>query len=154
MVNSVFLEAFDEVFKPLGFRKKSANWYRVSGELYCVVGLQKSSWDESFYVNVGFSLAEKVKTGWLPESRCLVRFRVDSIASISEDGLRLLSGEVTEGGKESEFRVSLVERIVVPVALVVGPIGTLDDLKSLLQSGVSGQVFIHREIRDVLLDSE
>ncbi|WP_066943736.1 DUF4304 domain-containing protein [Streptomyces lushanensis] len=154
MVNSVFVEAFVEVFKPLGFRKKSANFYRVSGDLYCVVGLQGSSWDESCYVNVGFAPAEKAKAGWLPESQCLVRFRADAIASISDDELKLLSREVTEGGKESEFRVSLVERIAVPVALTVGSIGALEDLKSLLQSGISGQVFIHREIRDVLLDSE
>ncbi|MFI6700568.1 DUF4304 domain-containing protein [Streptomyces sp. NPDC050509] len=154
MANSVFLEAFNEVFKPLGFRKKSANWYRVSGELYCVVGLQESGWDKSCYVNVGFAPAEKAKAGWLPESQCLVRFRVDSLASISDDGLKLLSGDAAEGGKESEFRVSLVERIAAPAALAVDPIETLEDLKSLLQSGVSGQVFVHREIKDVLLDSE
>ncbi len=72
MINSVLLEAFNEVFKSLGSRKKSANWYRVSGDLYCIVGVQESHWDESCYVNVGFTPAANVKAGWLPESKCLV----------------------------------------------------------------------------------
>lgn len=154
MDNSVFVEAFNEVFKPLGFRKKSANWYRVSGSLYCVVGLQKSNWDDSCYVNVGFATAEKAKAGWLPESQCLVRFRADAIASISSDALKLLAGEAPERYKESNFRLSLVEEFAVPVALTVDSIRALEDLKPLLQSGVSGQVFIHRAIRDLLLESD
>ncbi|MER8072594.1 DUF4304 domain-containing protein [Streptomyces sp. NPDC094034] len=154
MVHSALLEAFDDVLRPLGFRKKSGSWYRISGDLYGLVGVQKSSWDESYYVNVGFAPAGKVKEGWLPESKCLVRFRVDAITSISRKGLELLSVEGEEVARSDELRSSLVEEIVVPVALLVDPIGSLGDLKSLLRSGVSGRVFIHHEIREKMFSGE
>ncbi|MYU56471.1 MULTISPECIES: DUF4304 domain-containing protein [Streptomyces] len=151
MVNSILLEALNEVFKPLGFRKKSANWYRMSGDLYCVVSVQESSWDESCYVNIGFAPAVKVKEGWLPESKCLVRFRVDAITSISREGLDLLSGEVVEARGDGGLRVDFVEKVASPVALAVNSIESIQDLKSLLRTSVNDQVFIHREIRDELL---
>ncbi|MEU2747851.1 DUF4304 domain-containing protein [Streptomyces collinus] len=152
MVNSILLEALNEVFKPLGFRKKSANWYRVSGDLYCVVGVQESHWDESCYVNVGFAPAVNVKAGWLPESKCLVRFRADAITSISREDLDLLSGRAAETSGEDDLRVGLVEKIATPVARAVNPIESIQGLKSLLRTSVSDQVFIHREIRGELLE--
>lgn len=152
MGNSILLEALNEVFKPLGFRKKSANWYRVSGDLYCVVGVQESRWDESCYVNVGFAPAVNVKAGWLPESKCLVRFRADAITSISREDLDLLSGEVTETSEEDGLRADLVEKIATPVARAVNPVESIQGLKSLLRTSVSDQVFIHREIRGELLE--
>ncbi|RMB81837.1 DUF4304 domain-containing protein [Streptomyces shenzhenensis] len=151
MVNSILLEALNEVFKPLGFRKKSANWYRVSGDLYCVVGVQESRWNESCYVNVGFAPAVNVKAGWLPESKCLVRFRADAITSISREDLDLLSGEAVETSGEDDLRVGLVEKIAAPVARAVNSIESIQGLKSLLRTSVSDQVFIHREIRGELL---
>lgn len=152
MVNSILLEALNEVFKPLGFRKKSANWYRVSGDLYCVVGVQESHWDESCYVNVGFAPAVNAKAGWLPESKCLVRFRADAITSISREDLDLLSGQAAEAQGEDSLRMSLVQKIAAPVARAVNPIESIQGLKSLLRTSVSDQVFIHREIRGELLE--
>lgn len=154
MINSILLEALNEVFKPLGFRKKSANWYRVSGDLYCVVGVQESRWDESCYVNVGFAPAVNVKAGWLPESKCLVRFRADAITSISREDLDLLSGEAPATSGEDDLRVGLVEKIATPVARAVNSIENIQGLKSLLRTSVSDQVFIHREIRGELLEGE
>ncbi|MET7361772.1 DUF4304 domain-containing protein [Streptomyces sp. NPDC005562] len=152
MVNSLLLEAFNEVFKPLGFRKKSASWYRVSGDLYCVVAVQESSWDESCYVNVGFAPAAHVKAGWLPEVKCLVRFRADAITSISREDLDLLCGQAAETCGEDFLRMGLVEKIATPVARAVNPIGSIQGLKSLLRSRVSDQVFIHREFRGELVE--
>ncbi|WP_078883579.1 DUF4304 domain-containing protein [Streptomyces sp. CNQ431] len=152
MINSVLLEALNEVFKSLGFRKKSANWYRVSGDLYCIVGVQESRWDESCYVNVGFTPAVNVEAGWLPESKCLVRFRADAITSISREDLDLLSGEAVKASGEDDLRVGLLEKIANPTARAVDPIENMQDLKSLLRTSVSDQVFIHREIRGELLE--
>ncbi|NVI33154.1 DUF4304 domain-containing protein [Streptomyces sp. CAI-17] len=152
MINSVLLEALNEVFKSLGFRKKSANWYRVSGDLYCIVGVQESRWDESCYVNVGFTPAVNVKAGWLPESKCLVRFRADAIASISREDLDLLSGEAAKASGEDDLRVGLLEKIANPTARAVDSVENMQDLKSLLRTSVSDQVFMHREIRAELLE--
>ncbi|WP_075021409.1 DUF4304 domain-containing protein [Actinomadura madurae] len=154
MVNSILLEAINEVLVPLGFRRKSANWCRVSGDLYCVVNVQKSRWDESCYVNVGFTPAAKVKTGWLSESKCLVRFRVDAISSISREGLELLSGGWVDASGEREFRGDVVDKIATPVARTVDSIASMQDLKYLLHTSISDQVFIHREVRDELLEED
>lgn len=152
MINSILLEAFNEVFNSLGFRKKSANWYRVSGDLYCIVGVQESRWGESCYVNVGFTPAVNVKAGWLPESKCLVRFRADAITSISREDLDLLSGEAAKASGEDDLRVGLLEKIANPAARAVDPVENMQNLKSLLRTSVSDQVFMHREIRGELLE--
>ncbi|MEU4173308.1 DUF4304 domain-containing protein [Streptomyces sp. NPDC026665] len=151
MVNPILLEALNEAFKPLGFRKKSASWYRVTGNLYCVVSAQVSGWDESCYVNIGFAPAAKVETGWLPESKCLVRFRVDAITSISREGLDLLAEEGISKHNDSDLHAELVEKIATPVAELVNSIENTQDLKSLLRTEISEQVFIHREMIDELL---
>ncbi|MGK5446738.1 DUF4304 domain-containing protein [Streptomyces radiopugnans] len=119
-----------------------------------VVGVQESRWDESCYVNVGFAPAVNVKAGWLPESKCLVRFRVDAITSISREDFDLLSGRAAETSGEDDLRVGLVEKIATPVARAVNPIESIQGLKSLLRASVSDQVFIHREIRGELLEEE
>ncbi|MFE1691611.1 DUF4304 domain-containing protein [Streptomyces albidoflavus] len=152
MINSILLEALNEIFKPLGFKKKAANWYRVSGDLYCIVGVQESRWDESCYVNIGFAPAVNAKTGWLPESKCLVRFRADAITSISREDLDLLSEGAAKVSGEDDLRVGLIEKIATPVARAVNPIENIQALKSLLRASVSDQVFIHREIRGELLE--
>ncbi|WP_437036066.1 DUF4304 domain-containing protein [Streptomyces sp. enrichment culture] len=152
MVNSILLKALNEVFKPLGFRKKSASWFRVSGDVYCVVAVQESRWDESCYVNVGFAPAVNVKAEWLPEAKCLVRFRADAISSISREDLGLLSGQAAEARGEDSLRMGLVEKIATPVARAVNPIDSIQGLKCLLHTSVSDQVFIHREIRAELLE--
>ena len=152
MVSSILTEALNDVFKPLGFRKKSANWYRVSGDLYCVVNVQKSPWgDGSCDVNIGFAPAVKAEKGWLPESKCLLRFRAGAITSVSREGLNLLSVETAELRGEDALRADLVEKIADPVARAVNPIDSIQGLRSLLRTNVNNQVFIHRELQDELM---
>ncbi|WP_402462183.1 DUF4304 domain-containing protein [Isoptericola aurantiacus] len=150
MPNSNLVEAFKQAFKPLGFKKKVANWYRSSGDLYTVVGLQDSSWDGSNYVNIGFAPVAYAKSGWLADSKCLVRFRAESITSISRDSLILLSGRTMKEVAGDDLRAAVLEHIANPVARVVDPVEDIQDLKMLLRTKVSDQVFIHRDIKKEL----
>lgn len=85
------VEVVSEVLAPLGLKRRSNSWYRAGKDVYAVVSLQRSSWDSSVYVNVGFSPVEQADRGWLPDSKCQVRFRVDAVRSVSPAASALLS---------------------------------------------------------------
>jgi len=88
-----------------GFRRRGDSWHRLGPDLYSVVHLQPSRWDSSFYLNLGFAPAGRVVRGWLPESKCLVRFRVEAIKKLSPGDLRLLNGDAFSHMGEPEWRV-------------------------------------------------
>lgn len=44
----------DEIFAPLGFKRKGNNWVINSEELCKLINLQKSNYGNAFYVNYGY----------------------------------------------------------------------------------------------------
>ncbi|MQS07542.1 DUF4304 domain-containing protein [Streptomyces alkaliphilus] len=147
MVQSAVVRVVDESIKPLGFQRRGHSWYRITSDLYSVINVQKSRWSESCYINIGFSPSGQVENLWLPESRCQVRFRLDSLKRITREGLLLLEGGTDQ---EVKLRASLVEKIGNPLAQFVVGVTNLDDLRGALNSDVTGNVFIHGEIRPLL----
>lgn len=150
MQNAV-VRVIGEALKPLGFQRHGHSWYRVTSDLYAVINVQKSRWDESCYVNIAFSPAGQSENAWIPESKCQVRFRLDSLKSIPPEALLLL-GETTGEIDEHALRSSLAERIGAPIAQFMRGITSIDELKGVLDSKVTERVFVHREMRS-LLDS-
>ncbi|BBJ46895.1 hypothetical protein SSPO_096130 [Streptomyces antimycoticus] len=151
-VQSAVVRVIGGAVKPLGFQRHGHSWYRVISDLYAVINVQKSRWDESCYVNIAFSPASQAENSWLPESKCQVRFRLDSLKSVTPEGLLLLRGDSGREVAEVEFRSSLAGKIGTPVAQFMSGITGLGDLKDALDSAVTERVFVHREMRS-LLDS-
>lgn len=48
------LRLIDEIFLPLGFKRKGNNWCFDCDELLKIVNLQKSNYGNSFYINYGY----------------------------------------------------------------------------------------------------
>lgn len=48
------IKLIDEMFIPLGFKRKGNNWFFSNNELVKLVNLQKSNYSNSFYINYGF----------------------------------------------------------------------------------------------------
>lgn len=48
------IKLLDDIFIPLGFKRKGNNWVFNGDELSKVVNLQKSNYSNAFYVNYGF----------------------------------------------------------------------------------------------------
>ncbi|MEU7365894.1 DUF4304 domain-containing protein [Streptomyces hygroscopicus] len=151
-MQSAVVRVIGEAVKPLGFQRHGHSWYRVTSDLYAVINVQKSRWDESCYVNIAFSPVSQAENSWLPESKCQVRFRLDSLKSVTPEGLRLLGVDSGREVSEVEFRSSLASKIGTPIAQFMSRITGLDDLKDALDSVVTERVFVHRGMRS-LLDS-
>ncbi|MBL1120185.1 DUF4304 domain-containing protein [Streptomyces sp. 110] len=153
-MQSAVVRVIGEAVKPLGFQRRGHSWYRVTSDLYAVINVQKSRWDELCYVNIAFSPASQAEDSWLPESKCQVRFRLNSLKSITPEGLLLLEENSKQEIGEGEFQSSLVEKIGTPIAQFMDDVTRLGDLKDALDSGVTEKVFVHREMRSLLSSSD
>jgi hypothetical protein len=132
---------------PIGFRRRGSSWHRTAQAAYAVVNLQRSNWDDSVYVNVGFSPAEQATRGWIPETKCQVRFRVDSIRSVSPAGVALLNdAELTSIG-DKEWRERIRKDLIAPLVELLERAVDLESLGKIVQSELSAKVMIHREVR-------
>ena len=147
-VQTVLFAAIDEPLKRLGFRRRGSNWYHLNDDLYSMVNLQRSRWDESFYVNFGFAPIDRLpdENIWLPESKCLVRFRLDALNSVSADDLQLLDEDVAGRMVEAEFREVLSDKIARLIMQIMETASNVEELSEVLASKVSGRVFVHRDM--------
>jgi hypothetical protein len=125
----------------LGFLRRGSNWVRKGPDLYTVVNLQHSRWDDTLYINVGFHAAEDVEGEWLPESKCGVRFRIDALHGVAAGGLQMLSNSYVppEG---TALREALASGIVGPLAELIELASSLEGLKRALETMVSGRVMV------------
>ena len=54
----------NELFTPLGFKKKGNNWVSNGKEVSRIINLQKSQFGNSFYINYGYILRSLQLEGW------------------------------------------------------------------------------------------
>lgn len=133
---------------PLGFRRRRHSWFRAGPDLYAVVTVQKSAWDEQCFVNLGFAPAGQVPTGWAAESRCPVRFRFDSLHSTGAHDLRLLDPGAIELLGRDGWTAAVTARIARPIAALQAH--DLPGLHSQLSARVSGRVFLAHDLHWML----
>ena len=50
------IELLNEIFFPLGFKRKGNNWVSNGKELSKIINLQKSNYSNSFYINYGYNI--------------------------------------------------------------------------------------------------
>jgi Domain of unknown function (DUF4304) len=51
-----FFKIFDDLLKPLGFKKNASSWYIKSNELTKVIHLQRSYYSKNYYLHYGYIL--------------------------------------------------------------------------------------------------
>ncbi len=49
------IKLLDEIFIPLGFKRKGNHWV-INGDIIKIVSLQKSNWGNFFYINYGYNI--------------------------------------------------------------------------------------------------
>ena len=135
-----------------GFRRRGDSWGRLGTALYSVVNLQRSRWDSPFYVNIGFAPADHATRGWLAESKCVVRFRIEAIRAISVEDLRLLDDDALAAMGGPAWSAAVSHRVVEPIVAVLDRATDLDGLRHLLRTDVSERVMVEADMR-VLLES-
>jgi hypothetical protein len=138
-----------DLAKSLEYRRRGANWYRTTAELYTVVNLQKSSWGGRSYVNFGYCDAREGQVAWVAESRCQVRFRAEAIGSFQRsEGSALLVED--SGLSRDEYASGLRDRLY-PALESAMKLNSIQELAEFLSTAIMGsRVFIHRDIRPAL----
>ena len=139
--------------KPMGYRKRRYNWYRLGPNLYSVVNVQKSDWGDRWYLNIGFAGADQVPSGWRPSHQCGVGFRAESIKSIPVESLHLLAGELRQSLGADAWREAVAEQIVAPLAEILEQAHDVDGLKQVLRQHVNDQVALYLDGQRLLGDS-
>ncbi|MCD7940769.1 MAG: DUF4304 domain-containing protein, partial [Bacteroides intestinalis] len=56
MEKKKIIELLNEIFSPLGFKRKGNNWVYNGKELSKIINLQKSNYSNSFYINYGYNI--------------------------------------------------------------------------------------------------
>jgi hypothetical protein len=136
--------------RPLGFRRRGNNWFRTGATVYSIVNLQRSRWDETLYVNIGFDAAANVPGDWRPERQCGVRFRIDAIDAVTAADLRLLDQEQQDRLGTEAWRTAVVERLVEPMVRVLVQATDISGLRDVLTTAVSRRVMIRADMRGLV----
>lgn len=68
-----------DVLKPAGFKKKANGWYRNTDETITVLLLQKSSYGNQYYFNVGAVVKKLDHVPFPKEQQCHLRTRLSNL---------------------------------------------------------------------------
>lgn len=114
MEKKEFKKTLGGILQEHGFEHKNKAYYRSNDELIVVVAVQKSNFEDSFYLNYGFFIRKFNPDMEYPkENLCDVRGRF----LFSKDG-RPLGGFSIESGTEEELRHAIaegLENVIMPV---------------------------------------
>jgi Domain of unknown function (DUF4304) len=140
----------EAALRPLGFRRRRSSWYRKGDVVYAIVNIQKSSFDETCYINIGFCPVGQIGGEWAPESKCPIRLRLGALRAVSVADAALLDPASLEQLGDADWRAAVAERIGSPLVDVVGAVDSLDDLRRFVQTEVSERLFVHRQMQEFL----
>jgi len=74
-----FKKTIAEALEGNGFVKKGQSWYYDGKDVLIVFNLQKSDWDELYYINLGFWLNAFGKSTFPQHNHCHLDFRAESL---------------------------------------------------------------------------
>lgn len=128
--------------KEWGFRKRGGSYYRTTETgLYLVLAVQGSAWGDSKYLNFGYADSSLAVSGWLPENRCQLRFRINAVNGVTDEVLTLFEAD---GGEGSPSAVDRLFELIRPLLVVE----SWRDVRSLVGNRVSAtRIFIHRDVK-------
>jgi Domain of unknown function (DUF4304) len=142
-------EAFGQFGRKAGLERKGSVWFRRSDTVVAVVGLQKSQYGRSYYVNVGFWLRELGDNRFPKEERCHIRVRLGGLATDQRERINELLNldyELPETVRVSEL-VALLNDVLLP-AIERG--ANIDGLRAMRADGTFRAAGVSGPAADVL----
>lgn len=90
---------------------------------------------------------EQADRGWLPDSKCQVRFRADAVRSVSPAASALLSEAGLASVNHEDWQERVRRDLIDPLAQTLDRVVDLESLGQIVRSDLSAKVMVHREIR-------
>jgi hypothetical protein len=123
--DSVIKEGFQELLKPLGFKKKANNFYLQLDTIGQIINVQKSAWGNkdniSFTINAGifvpeywlafYNFSNKELPAYPTETQCLIRKRIGDLRN-QDDTWYDIKERTDEQQLISEMRNNLTDFIL------------------------------------------
>lgn len=83
MDSLIFKKILDNFLIQKGFQKKSGQYYLFSQDIILVISLQKSSYSNSYYINLGYSFKSILENQYLKQVESHIKIRFGNIKSKS-----------------------------------------------------------------------
>ncbi len=120
--------------KKAGFRKSGSYWYFENGETICVLNLQKSSFGDQYYVNLGVLFKELSNDRSPKVPHLPIRFRLDDIYPDQQELKECFNFE-SQTTSESE-KTDLISRAINGVALpALEALKNISEIKRAFEAG-------------------
>lgn len=107
-----FKKTLTSVLADNGFRRKGNSYNKDGQEVYCVIGLQKSNYANSYYINTGFFIKElqpDVTTAKSTDGHITERFSAYGFGEATDDfDLDLIGETETEKLKQCFMQTLLI----------------------------------------------
>ena len=140
--------AVTPTLKASGFKKKAKTWWRHSPEVIQVLNLQKSSYGDSLYVNLGVYLRSLGEEQNPPESRCHVRVRLERVAH-SEREQCVVSANANEAPTQA-----LIEAVLIDGVAWLNDLATLSGIRRYLQAAGSKKGLVFHEVANLVAQAK
>ena len=130
--------------KALGFKKRARTWWRHRDETIQVLNLQKSSFGERLYVNLGVYVKALETEEFPPEQRCHVQVRLERV--VPEE--RSLS--VASADSITDPKPELISAVLEDGLGWLDQVATYRGLREYIASGGAGKGMVFANLRELL----
>lgn len=121
------IKLLDEIFIPLGLKRKGNSWVLNSKELSKIINLQKSNYGNAFYINYGYIISGlQLTTATHVENR-LASTDKDEQKRITD--LLDLETDIKTDQRVTELKVFISNKIVAQIQSINTETDLLNDLK-------------------------
>ena len=121
------IKLLDEIFVPLGFKRKGNNWVLNGDELSKLINLQKSNYSNAFYINYGYIIKGLELTTTTHVENRLTSTNKEEQKRITD--LLDLETEIPTDQRLAELKKFITDKIAVQMQSVNTEADLLNDLK-------------------------
>lgn len=125
--NDIFKQAVKvahQLLKPLGYKKKGNNFYRLDGEIGCLLNFQRSIYNDSNYIRFTLNIAldaPKIRVFQFPktnadypcEAECVIRLRIGQLLPEKQDYWYEITPYTDEEKLYAELKIH-IEQYIIP----------------------------------------
>jgi len=146
MVKVDFKKAFGDALKVVGFARKGQAWFKNGGDSTVVLNLQKSDFDEKYYVNFGVWLKALGDVAFPSENKCHIQARLTSLFPEHSEMIDRACKPTSGANEVADFIAFLIEEF----APFCDDCLRIDGLQAMLLSGKLKKALMMKPARDLL----
>ena len=121
------IKLLDEIFVPLGFKRKGNNWVLNGNELSKLINLQKSNYSNAFYINYGYIIKGLELTTTTHVENRLASTNKEEQKRITD--LLDLETEIPTDQRFAELKKLIADKIAVQIQSMNTEADLLNDLR-------------------------